>query len=157
MSISKTLCALVVGSLLALPAAAQTLIDGKDPDAVLNVARGYGSATLTTDSQGDPKIEGRIDGQEYLVLFYDCTDNRDCKAIQLWTWFDHKGYTHADMAAWNQTERFGKAYLDTDGDPNIEWEINLFGGVSSQNLDDNFDWWRVVLEKFGKYIATGSK
>ena len=136
-------------------AVSQELIDGRDPQAILNIARGYGSATLSTDSQGDPKIEGRIGGKEYLVLFYDCTDNRDCRAIQLWAWFNTKNYTHANMAEWNQNERFGKAYLDTDGDPNIEWEVNLFGGVTHKNLDDNFDWWRLVLEKFGKFVGKG--
>jgi len=24
-------------------------------------------------------------------------------------------------------------------------DVNLFGGVTRKNLDDTFDWWRVVL------------
>ena len=143
----------LLGSTLALTSAqAEELIDGSDPSAVMSVARGYGSATLTTDNQGDPMIEGRIGGKEYAVIFYDCTDNRACKAIQFWAWFQAPSITSADMKEWNQSERFGKAYLDSDGDPNIEWDVNLFGGVTYRNLDDNFDWWRLVLEKFGKFV-----
>jgi hypothetical protein len=26
-------------------------------------------------------------------------------------------------------------------------DVNLFGGVTRRNLDDTFDWWRVVLDE----------
>ena len=41
--------------------------------------------------------------------------------------------------------RFGKAYLDLDGHPTIEMNVNLSKGVSRENLDDTLDWWREVL------------
>jgi hypothetical protein len=29
--------------------------------------------------------------------------------------------------------------------------VNLHGGVTRANLDDNIDWWRLVLAEFPKY------
>lgn len=66
---------------LALPAQAQTTIDGGQVDEILNLARGYGSATLETQSNGDPKIEGKIEGVSYQVFFMNCTDNKNCEDL----------------------------------------------------------------------------
>ena len=54
------------------------------------------------------------------------------------------------MNAWNRDRRFGKAYIDADGDIAIEMDVNLWGGVTPKNLDDTFDWWRIVLERAGE-------
>ena len=33
------------------------------------------------------------------------------------------------------------------GDLAVDMDVNLFGGVTRRNLDDTFDWWRVVLDE----------
>lgn len=139
-----------MGSFALAPATfAQSLIDAGDVDAIANIARGYGSATIQTDSVGDPQILGRINGVLYTVNFYGCTDGADCTTVQFQAGWKNPGeLTLDDMNLWNQDKRFGKAYLDFENDPVIEWDVNLFGGVSAQNLDDTFDWWRIVLENF---------
>ena len=43
----------------ALGAQAQDVVDGTDVDEILNIARGYGSATLETQSNGDPRSPAR--------------------------------------------------------------------------------------------------
>ncbi|MDD7969502.1 YbjN domain-containing protein [Roseinatronobacter alkalisoli] len=149
MSAIPTLIAFA-GSLALAPAAiAQSLIDAGDVDAIANIARGYGSATIQSDNVGDPQILGRIDGVMYTVNFYGCTNGADCTTVQFRAGWKNPGdITLDDMNLWNQDKRFGKAYLDFEDDPVIEWDVNLFGGVSTQNLDDTFDWWRIVLENF---------
>ncbi len=128
---------------------AQTLIEASDVDAIANIARGYGSATVQVDSIGDPQIVGRIDGVQYTVNFYGCTNGQNCTTLQFRAaWTNPGGVTFDDMNRWNQDKRFGKAYLDQDNDPIIEWDVNLFGGVSTRNLDDTFDWWKLVLDNF---------
>ena len=54
---------MIAGGALALAltvsAQAQTLLTGADKGEILNAARGYGAATLTTQSNGDPQITAR--------------------------------------------------------------------------------------------------
>ena len=133
-------------------ASAQTLVDAGDPEEIENIARGYGSATLTKDDAGDPMVRGRIDGTIYLVVFYGCDDGINCRTIDFSASWDEPDTTHAEMREWNQRKRFGAAYLDEDGDPTVEWSVNLFGGVPVENLDDTFDYWRIVLEDFEEFI-----
>ncbi|MGY6706567.1 YbjN domain-containing protein [Roseinatronobacter sp.] len=139
-----------LGGLALAPATlAQSLIDASDVDAIANIARGYGSATIQTDGVGDPQILGRINGVLYTVNFYGCTNGANCTTLQFQAGWNSTGdLTLDDMNVWNQEKRFGKAYLDAEDDPVIEWDVNLFGGVSTVNLDDTFDWWRLVLQDF---------
>lgn len=54
------------GLLLGVPSPARAaepdLIRASDVDEIVNVAKGFGSATRTTTKSGDPKIEGRLEG-----------------------------------------------------------------------------------------------
>jgi hypothetical protein len=55
------------------PAArAQDLVAADDPAKILEIARGFGSAELETDSEGAPLIRARIDGTRYSVFFFGC-------------------------------------------------------------------------------------
>jgi len=132
---------------------AQDLIDAQDPSEIQNLASGYGSARLTTDSVGDPLVRGRMDGKAYLIYFYGCTEGKNCRSISFATyWIGTQGVTREKIEEWNQSNRFGYAYLDSDGDPRLDMDVNLFGGVSGKNLDDTIDWWRVMMKKFDGYI-----
>lgn len=141
---------LVTGLTLSGPAPAQSpndLLDGSDPQAILGIAQGYGSATLDVDSLGDPMIEGRIGGQAYTVFFYGCEGGADCSSIQFTTYFAGVRPSATAVSDWNDENRFGTMYLDSDGDLAVDMDVNLFGGVTRRNLDDTFDWWRVVLDE----------
>ena len=135
----------------AAPVAAQSaddILDGSDPGAILEIARGYGSAMLDVDGVGDPKISGRIGGQPYDVFFYGCDDGgKNCSSLQFTTWYGGTRPGAEVLSDWNNENRFGTAYLDRDGDLAIDMDVNLFGGVTRRNLDDTFDWWRVVLDE----------
>ncbi|MGM0677661.1 YbjN domain-containing protein [Ectothiorhodospira marina] len=145
----KGVLAGVVLAVVANPLWASEWVDAADPEEIMNLARGYGSATLDTDGVGDPMITGRMDGTRYFIMFYGCSDNRNCKTIRFSSaWATEGQYTLADMNDWNEGYRFGKAYLDDEGDPVLEMNVNLHYGVSRRNLDDTIDWWRVALEQF---------
>jgi len=152
----KTLpAALFAAALLTSPAplAAQTLVDATSLDSIAEIAQSYGEATLDTDNTGDPMISGLIGQTNYVVFFYGCTDNADCSTIQFMSSYTNIDGVDLDVVnTWNADKRFGKAYLDSDGDPVIEMNVNLWSGVSADNLNDTFDWWRVVLESFEEYI-----
>ncbi|MFN0113546.1 MAG: YbjN domain-containing protein [Paracoccaceae bacterium] len=138
----------------AAPAPAQTLVAADNPAKILEIARGFGSAELETDSEGAPVIRGRIEGTRYSVFFFGCEDGKDCTDIQFWSYLPAPQDALGAVNDWNRERRFGKAYVDSEGDIAIEFDVNLWGGVSPKNLDDTFDWWRVVLERAGEVFGT---
>jgi len=135
-------------SCVAWEAQAQSLITAANPQAILDIARGYGSAELSTDSENDPLIKGRIDGTSYHVFFYGCSNGRNCKTIDFHAAWSSNRVNLRDVNEWNRTKRFVNAYLDSDDDPNLEMSVNLDSGVSRGNLDDTFDRWTVTLKQF---------
>jgi len=138
----------VVVTLVASASRADETIDATDPHRVLVVIQNFHEAALGTDNLGDPKIEGRIEGKEYLLSAYDCSRGRQCKSLTFSANWAGDGFTDAMMADWNREKRFGKAYLDQDGRATVEMSVNLDGGVSRANLESTIDWWRLVLVKF---------
>ena len=133
---------------------AQTLIDGSDPSAVLDVARGWGSASLDVTDAGNPRITGRHEGLEYYVGFYGCNDGRNCTSIQLRAGFSKSGITVKDMNEWNLNKRFGKASLNARGGSWVKYDINLEDGVTRANLDDSFSLWlNAILGQFTEHIG----
>ncbi|HCQ66036.1 MAG TPA: YbjN domain-containing protein [Rhodobacteraceae bacterium] len=148
--------ALLAALLLTAPApgTAQTLIDATQIETIAAIASDYGEAIVEQDSAGDPMISGQIARTNYAVLFFGCTDGADCTRILfLSSYSNTTGVDMETLNAWNRDGSFGKAYLDADGDPAIEMNVNLWSGVHQNNLNDTFDWWRVVLETFEEHIG----
>jgi hypothetical protein len=128
-------------------------VSAKNPNKILEIAKGYGDASLGKDNDGDPIITGKIDGIKYGIYFYGCTKNKDCDSIQFrtgWTVQSDKP-TLLKINAWNKGKRFGKAYLDSDGDPTIEINL-LLSAVPVEYLENYFDWWKFVVKEFKEYF-----
>jgi hypothetical protein len=129
---------------------AQSLLDATNPLRILDIARDYGTAELQTDGVGDPLIVGELhDGTAYSVYFYGCSDAGErCRSIQFAASWKANQQNTWDANEWNKNKRFGKVYLRDDGDIRMTYDVNLFGGVTAQNMDDTFDWWRVIVDNF---------
>lgn len=148
-------CVVIAGGGVAssASAASERLIKGGNPDEILTIMRGFGSADLDTDPSGDPLITGRMEGILYSVYFYGCRNGRDCDNIQFYaSWQDIADITLADINAWNTRRRFGRAYIEDGGDVTIEMDVNLDYGVTAGNLDDSADYWRVVVTEFSSFL-----
>lgn len=133
-------------------ASASDLIDATDPEEIVNIARGYGAATLGTDNVGDPQVTGRIGGNAYTIFFYGCTDGRDCTNLQFSSGWISDDVDLAMINRWNREHRFSRAYLDDENDPIIEMDVNLEFGVSRRNFDDTFGVWSAILSSFANYV-----
>lgn len=142
------LAALLVGIAFMAKAADGDIVDATNPETVRDIASGYGSATLDTDNTGDPMIVGRLDGTKYGIYFYGCKEGKKCRSVQFSAGWAGSKVTLEQLDEWNRTTRFGKAYLDKDGDPRLEMDVNLDGGVTRKNFDDWVDWWKVSLKGF---------
>ncbi|SFM50767.1 MULTISPECIES: YbjN domain-containing protein [Marinobacter] len=127
---------------------AAKMIDGSKPGDILEIAKGFGYATLDTDDDGDPMITGRIDGNRFVIHFYNCTNGENCGVILLRAAWISDNVDWETLNGWNTRMLVGMAYLDDENDPVIELPVILEGGVSADNLEEVFDYWRTVLGSF---------
>jgi Putative bacterial sensory transduction regulator len=124
-----------------------------DPGAatdVLELAKGFGSAVLSTSSDESPQIVARLNGRKYVINFYGCSKGKACQSLQFVWAIDLKNVSLDKVNEWNKAKRFAKAYIDSDGDLALDMDINLAHGVTRKNLDDSFDYWQVALKLFYK-------
>jgi len=138
---------------IATPTLAQDLLDGGKVDEIVAIAKGYGTAELEAQSNGHPRIAGSIGGVPYYVFFMNCADGKPCEDINFYAGFADLKPTMDALNAWNRDKRFGNAYLDSDLDAAIEYDVNLEYGVSRDNMDAAFGIWSVLLEQYTQYIG----
>lgn len=151
------LSSILAGGALALAvtasAQAETLLTGSDTAEILNAARGYGAASLKTQSNGDPQITGKINGITYQVYFQNCTDNKDCEDLNFYLGFLDIKPTLEVINDWNYNKRFSRAYLDSDQDAGIEMDLDLVQGISPEYLDSQFALWEQIVKQFSEHVG----
>ncbi|CDX55341.1 conserved exported hypothetical protein [Mesorhizobium plurifarium] len=125
------------------------ILQKPEPAAILDIAKGYGSARMDKDDNGDPMISGRIEGVIYVIYFYGCENHENCKSLQFST-----GYSDpltADQAnAWNARYRWVKAYSG-DGS-NFKMDVSFAGGITRANLEEQFSNWNAMAGNIKDFI-----
>ena len=140
-------------SFLPLQAFAQEMVDGSDVEVILEIANAHGEASLESQSGGNPRISGRINGLGYQLFFMNCTDGKDCEDLNFYAGFAELKPTVDAINDWNRNKRFGNAYLDSDLDAVIEFDVNLEFGVARDNLDAAFGLWELLLQQYAEHIG----
>ncbi|TBW37052.1 YbjN domain-containing protein [Siculibacillus lacustris] len=136
------------------PPAGSGTLTGADAEAIAAIARAYGEATVSKDKNGDPTIKVRSKGAGWTMSFYGCEKGTDCLSIELYHGFETDAKPSPErINEWNRTKRWGKAYLDKDGDPNLNFDINLRGGVMRANLDSDIARWVDMIGDFKAFVA----
>ncbi len=137
-------------------AGAQQLVRAQDPQSLVKAmqANGY-TAQLTADQTGDPMICSAAGGTNFQVLFYNCTNHRECATVQFHVGYDLKTAPSLEsINEWNRTQRFGSAHLDKENDPILEMDVDLDdGGLSPLLFIDNLEFWTSALGRFEKHIG----
>ncbi len=54
---------------------------------------------------------------------------------------------------WNKTKRFGRGYIDGDGDPCVELDYDLEGGVTDDNVKVWFDTVTAIVRSFKTHVS----
>jgi hypothetical protein len=130
-------------------------VEARRPSSVVSAlqAGGY-KAILTTDSTGDPKIESASAGAKFIVNFYGCTKNINCTTLTFYAGWSKVKASVEEMNEWNKTKRFSRGYIDKEGDPVIEFDLDLDdGGMSDALFIDNVEYWELQLGNFKKHIG----
>lgn len=74
-------------------------------------------------------LEWKIEGLKTYILF-----SGDGKSLQFYTSFKDPNTPFTKINEWNRSKRFSRTYLDAKGDPCLELDLNLDGGVTRSNL-----------------------
>lgn len=123
------------------------------PEVAAWLQKGGYKAELTKDSSDDPLINSAADGQTFKIYFYDCDEAKRCKALQFSAGFDLKEPLKLEKAnEWNRKNRYLKVYLDDDGDPYVQYDVNVNAGRTMAGLDDDFGVWTGMIGNFTTFI-----
>jgi len=81
-----------------------------------------------------PHIVTGMSGYKVWIYLYTC-DDAGCGSLM----FSNLRAKSAKMTLslvnkWNQEKRYAKAYLDTDGDLNLEYDVSFSDGVTSEHI-----------------------
>ena len=124
------------------------------PEVAAWLQKGGYKAVLSKDDGGDPLIDSAADGHSFKIYFYDCDATKRCKALQFSAGFDLKTPLTLDKVnEWNRKNRYLKAYLDDDGDPYVQYDVNVNAGRTVAGLDDDFGVWTGMIDDFTAFIG----
>ncbi|MDR2613283.1 MAG: YbjN domain-containing protein [Deltaproteobacteria bacterium] len=97
------------------------------------------------DSEGDTKKVLWMLGDQRCFFFFPPGG----ESIQFYYGVTGTDVTLQDINTWNRDYRYSRAYMDDDGDPILELDLDLAGGISEGRLKDfvttcqvSFDKWR---------------
>ena len=156
---ASALVALAFSVLTASSAAAQ-LMDPATPEQIAAELRASGFPAEVhppTNSSG-PGITSRVaEGVDFDISFDACSDDgKRCQVMVFSAGFQFqdpdKRPSKADLNRWNLNE-FGKAVANSNGDPWLDLEVNLVGGITKTNLIDTMKWWHGLVDDFAAHIG----
>ena len=126
-------------------ASAQMLV-ASNPDSLVEFFVEEGAdVESTVDNAGDPKLKVEYYGSDFVLYFYDCTDNVDCKSIQFFSGYKTEGSVRkSKVNEWNSENRFARAYISESGSARIEHDLYL--GNAGIDADD----FAVLVSKWTK-------
>ena len=153
--------AALVAAILAVaplsPAAAQYVTADVQQLATALQNNGY---RATVEGEGARRhVATGTGGLNFTIHPFGCNAvGEDCKNVMMKSWFDRdEPPTLEAMNQFNARIRWGRAYIDFEGDPTIEMDLDLEdGGVSEQLFIDNIEYWDTALSAFADFLANGT-
>jgi len=114
------------------------------PQELCSVMQEFGfRTTLETAPNGTPVIQSSSGGHKFIVIMYKRPGEPNYSTAQIYFGFIGAGDRSVYTNNWNRTKRFTKAYMDSDGDTCMEFDIML-GGVTVRYLRDCFGLWEAA-------------
>ncbi len=139
-------------AITAAPALAKNVV--ADIDQIAEVLTGAGYKFEKKEKDGEKYLRVEASGYHFLLFSYGCDDKgQKCKSVQFYAAFDpDKSPTLDVMNSYARENRWGRVYLDKDGDPAIEFDLDLEqGGMSGELFLDNVAYWEAVMVAFADF------
>lgn len=146
-SLSAALAALVL-ALAPLPAAAQGI--SKSQIASSLTQKGYSVQDFK------PNMLAVVVGEHVVLVGVDGADS-DVSYITYLNGVTLGEGGHKFLSKFNSEVKFGRAYVDRDGDLALQMDRNSNGGVTVRNVESDFEVFLLLISKFlSDYRAQGS-
>ncbi len=119
-------------------------------------ASGY-PATVKQDTSDGAKsyeriVSSSIDGVNYDIYFYGCSDGR-CDSIQYAAGWPSSPGSLDRIAAWNLSKRYIRAYSTASGQYWAEYDIDVSPGGTYEQLDKTLSRWRSIIGEYKTYMG----
>jgi hypothetical protein len=103
-------------------------------------------------TSGSPRILTGMSGYKVAIFMYSC-DDAGCGSLEFSSSFTKSAkMTLSIVNKWNQEKRYAKAYLDTDGDLNLEYDVSFAGGVTNDHLIQAASVFETLLPALEQFI-----
>lgn len=112
-------------------------------------AEGYAVTVEPAGDDSEADVLWKLDGSKCIIFTYD-----DGHAIQFYVGFTDTDATLREINDWNRTKRFSRSYLDDEGDPCLELDLDLAGGVTEARMQDFFKTCKVSFQQWHKAIIS---
>jgi uncharacterized protein CbrC (UPF0167 family) len=109
-------------------AAIEDIVDSMSVEELAELMEGEGYAVEVNNERF---VQWKVDGYRCQVFVAD-----DSQAVQFHVSFSDGNATLKKVNLWNATKRFSRTYLDEDGDPHLELDLDLAGGVTQERIVD---------------------
>lgn len=97
----------------------------------------------------------RMESYTFGILPFSCEEAATtCKSVQFFVAFSPQTKPTLDaMNTYARTHRWGRIYLDEEGDPAMEFDLDLEkGGMSAELFLDNIEYWDAVVVAYSKFV-----
>jgi hypothetical protein len=151
----KSACLGAAALCLAGAAAAQDL-SSRNPDGIVAAMQAAGwQARLETTQSGKPVVRSSTGGLNFSVYFDSCNSkNRDCTVLYFNSGFDlANGVDPALLNDWNYNKLVGRAYMDEERDPFLDYVIIGEGGLRPENFRAILDRWAGALDDYARHVG----
>lgn len=138
----RLLVVLACAALIAVPASAQ--IREKITAAQLTTLLQEKGLEGTTNDKGNVIVQ--ISGSKVVFFIRGQT-------MQAYFGLTGTGATLTKVNEWNKSKRFGRAYIDAEGDPCVELDYDLEGGVSDDSIKVWFDTVKLIVRSFRTHVS----
>lgn len=89
-----------------------------------------------------------VDVGQYAVLVAIDGADGDISFITYMSGLTINNVGHEFLSKFNSEVKFGRAYVDRDGDITLQMDRNAVGGISLQNIESDFDVFLLLISKF---------
>ncbi len=130
-------------------------VSAANPDTIVAAVQEFGyKAVLETEDNADPKIRSVMEGTPVVLDFYGCDDSgKGCNGILFFAGFDLvQGSSLAVVNSWNDSKLIGRAYLDDENDPYLDFFVVTGEDLQKETFKDAFDRWVTALSAFRDHI-----
>lgn len=141
------------GALAAMPAQARNVV--AEVEQIVALLKKNGKVAETKATEGETYVRVSGNGYTYSIFTFGCDDKgRACKSVQFFAAFNPKvSPTLEAMNEYARDNRWGRIYLDKEGDPAIEFDVDLEqGGMSEALFLDNVAYWEAIIDKYGDFV-----